>query len=46
MGPRSIVTRAEVENALGSLVGDVEAFARADFDDFKVVRNKMDSMWK
>lgn len=46
VGPRSTVTRAQVAEALGDMNG-IDAFrARADFDDFKVVRNKLDSMWK
>lgn len=47
VGPRSEVTRAQVAEALGDMAGSVETFrARADFDDFKVVRNKQKSMWK
>ncbi len=46
VGPRSNVSRAQVDEALGDLVGSVETYsARADFDDFKVVRNMQESMW-
>ncbi|MGX5845505.1 DUF2971 domain-containing protein [Mesorhizobium sp. PL10] len=47
VGPRSAVTRAQVAEALGGMAGSVETFrARADFDDFKVVKNMQESMWK
>jgi len=46
VGPRSNVTRAQVDKALGDLGGSIDAFrARADFDEFKVVKNQQESMW-
>ncbi len=47
VGPRSSITRAEIADALGDLSDKTTAFkARAAFQDFKIVRNKLARTWK
>jgi hypothetical protein len=46
IGARSTVSRDQVNQALGSLSGQVAAFkARLAFKSFRVVRNKNESLW-
>ncbi|HKR77535.1 MAG TPA: DUF2971 domain-containing protein [Rhodanobacter sp.] len=47
VGACSTLTRAELSEALGSMIGEVEAFkVRLAFKDFRIVRQKNSSKWK
>jgi hypothetical protein len=47
VGPRSSTTRGEISEALGDLSNTVERFkARAAFQDFSIIRNRNDKLWK
>ncbi len=46
-GPRSSTSRTEVSEALGILSNTVETFkAQAAFQDFSIIRNRNDKLWK
>jgi hypothetical protein len=46
VGAQSKITRAEVAEVLGNLVGEIEVFkARAAFRSFRIVRCKDDRLW-
>lgn len=46
VGARSVITRSQLSDALGSFSDGVEVFkARAAFKSFRVVRNKNDRLW-
>jgi hypothetical protein len=46
VGAESLVTRAQIRDALGDLANGVEAFkVRAAFKSFRIVRNKNEKLW-
>ncbi len=47
LGSRCPLSRAEISDALGSLADSIEAYkSRPAFQDFSIVRNKDENLWK